>query len=342
MRHRFFSILIAIPIFTFGGSTLAPDLFHQASQEWDSPSARITAPLAQDEKDFRSRLFSPTQITKFGELYFIVDCWHHRIIFSKKLDAPLNEWKSLDDDIAGPHSLASDGSLYVTEDTGRGRVFVYRQKNEEEFERVQTIEGIGVRPHRTLYDATTDRFYVLSSQTQEIFVFKKKEGALHLEVRKPLPFLEGKYTRSMSIIDGRMYFIPGGSQISEVNYQDLSFDLLRQYPVPREWSELGNDIARIGSYYYLSFSNKRFIRTKRLEDLPSGNFEDLSALFGFHGHPYYLSKIDERYFIPSVIKGSAIHSFTIDSRESLRAIQKLFEFKTPSDASMNRLSKHSP
>ena len=39
-----------------------------------------------------SFLSVPTQITKIGEDYFLVDCYHDQILTSTSLDAPLEEW----------------------------------------------------------------------------------------------------------------------------------------------------------------------------------------------------------------------------------------------------------
>jgi len=37
---------------------------------------------------WEERLYTPTTITQISDFYFIVDCWHHRIIYSKEVEAP--------------------------------------------------------------------------------------------------------------------------------------------------------------------------------------------------------------------------------------------------------------
>ena len=107
----------------------------QCTDGWGGREAQDSVSLQQ--AGYRARLYTPTMITRLLGTYFIVDCWHHRIIHSRNLHAPLVRWKTLDDDIAGPHSIATDGTFHVAEDTGRHGLFVYRETAPDHFERVQ-------------------------------------------------------------------------------------------------------------------------------------------------------------------------------------------------------------
>lgn len=62
---------------------------------------------------WRSSLYTPTMIQKVGNDYFIVDCWHHRIIYNDNLRDKISAWKTLTEDINGGHTLAYDGELYI-------------------------------------------------------------------------------------------------------------------------------------------------------------------------------------------------------------------------------------
>ena len=62
---------------------------------------------------WRSSLYTPTMIQKVGSDYFIVDCWHHRIIYNNNLRDKISAWKTLTEDINGGHTLAYDGELYI-------------------------------------------------------------------------------------------------------------------------------------------------------------------------------------------------------------------------------------
>ena len=50
---------------------------------------------AEEGKGFRARLYTPTFIEKLNGRYFIVDCWHHRIIHASDLNTPLVRWQTL-------------------------------------------------------------------------------------------------------------------------------------------------------------------------------------------------------------------------------------------------------
>jgi hypothetical protein len=54
---------------------------------------------------WQARLYSPTEFTKIGSLYFIVDSWHDRVLYSHSIDAPIREWRVLDSDLATPTPL---------------------------------------------------------------------------------------------------------------------------------------------------------------------------------------------------------------------------------------------
>ena len=53
----------------------------------------------------------PTQITKQGDYYFIVDCYHNQVIYTKNMGIPLKEWKVMTNDVTLPHAIASDGNF---------------------------------------------------------------------------------------------------------------------------------------------------------------------------------------------------------------------------------------
>lgn len=100
----------------------------------------------------------PTWLTKIEDTYFLVDCYHNQVIYNDNLSEPLSEWKVMTDDIDKGHTLASDGSVYLVDDTERHRILIFEKENEV-FVHTQTFNGIGNRPHYIIYDAPTDTFY---------------------------------------------------------------------------------------------------------------------------------------------------------------------------------------
>ena len=75
--------------------------------------------------NYDSALSVPTYVTKVDDLWFIVDCYHNRIIYTDDLGIPLNEWYIMCDQATQPHTMASDGSVYLVEDTENNRVLVF-------------------------------------------------------------------------------------------------------------------------------------------------------------------------------------------------------------------------
>jgi hypothetical protein len=290
--------------------------------------------------DWQDRLYTPTQITKIGDLYFIVDCWHNRVLYNRILEPDIAQWRVLDDNLAGPHSLDSDLQLYVVEDTGRHQLKVYRRTNDDAFELVQVIGDVGQRPHRVIYDTETAAFYVIASNSQQIVKLKRQGDQLFIEYIKDLPLLAGAYTRSMSIIDGYMYFVSGPGKVIKTRYIDDSYDVVATYTVPPMLHSM-NDIFKIGDFYYLTATPQAIIRTRSLESMQNGEYENLYQTMSFNGTPYYITAFDGRYYIPQVTEYSGILSFT-EQGGDIVDIQTLFDFGEPTEADIaekNRLPK---
>lgn len=257
---------------------------------------------------WQKRLYTPTFITKLGAHYFIVDCWHNRILYNRTLAPSLADWQLLDGDLAGPHSIASDTVLYVAEDTGRNSVRVYRFVDDQ-FVLVQIINGLGRRTHRVRYDPITTAFYVLSSDSQNITKLKRVGDTLRVEYTKNLPFLNHVYTRSMTLLDGKMFFVSGPGVITETRYVDDSYQVLATYPVPSHVSRM-NDLAKVGNYYYVSATPRALIRSTSLDALGRNDWEDMYDRLELKGTPYYFAEFDGRAFLPQITEYSGIVSFT--------------------------------
>ena len=191
-----------------------------------------------------NRCYTPTALVQAGPYYFLVDCWHHRVLWNTQLLGDLAAWKTLDDDLAGPHSLASDGTVFLVDDTGRGAVVVYVPVAGS-FHKVGRVGGLGKRPHRTVYDAPTGTFYVLACESQEISKLVRHGEQMAIAWQRPLAFLEGNYTRSMTIVGAAMYFVSGPGSIHKTTYRDGRFQVLARYRVPAAVNGLAgmNDLA---------------------------------------------------------------------------------------------------
>lgn len=291
-----------------------------------------------DERLFSERLYTATKISKIGDTYFIVDCWHHRIIYSRNLNTPISEWRTLDDRIAGPHSIVSDGDLYVAEDTGRHAIKVYNNKNEKDFQLSQVIRNVGFRPHRTIYDPKRMAFYVVGSGDQSLHIFKNRKGVLVRERQLVISELEGQYTRSITLRGDRLYFVGTGDivvfRISGSDQPEFVFEfkiaLAAQYVGSNDlfFFEDGGGI--------LSSTPQKLTVFQEIDDLATGEAKDLSTFL--KGTPYYVTVFDNSLFIPEIteytriVRYPMLDSNVVDFDEG----SILFDFGPPNKSSIQR------
>ncbi len=264
---------------------------------------------------YTEKLYTPTYINKIDNQYFIVDCWHHRVIYNNNLLDPIKKWKTVNGYFSIPHTIASDGQAYLIEDTKNDKVKVL-QKMGNAFNETQLIGDIGGQPHKIIYDNIYKRFYGISASSQEVFVLKNDGKDIIKEKVVRLNYLGTAYVRALSLIDGDIYFVSGPGKITVAKSSDLSFDLIREYKVPDEFQGM-NDIVKIGSYFYLSvYQNAngdikpRLVRVKDLDHLHN-DYEDIYDTLELKGVPYYFSFIDDRVFITEIDSYSTVKSFKV-------------------------------
>lgn len=258
----------------------------------------------------------PTQINKLNDKYFIVDCYHHRIIYSSNINLEIGKWNEVNYEFSGPHSIATDGNIYVVDNAGRHEVLVF----DSSFRRIQTIPNVGYRPHKTLY--TNSRFYVISSQTQTIYCYQKVNGLLVEEYHKTLTFLGNSYCRSIKVIDGYMYFLSGSNKIFVTNYRTGNFEIVDQFVIPNEFTGLIDVEKYNGDYYLTSMGDERYsiapniLRCTSLTELALGNYINLYDKFSMLGAPYFMEILDGLLFLTEV--GEVSNSIlSVDSNDDV-------------------------
>lgn len=291
--------------------------------------------------EWKNTLYTPTTIEKIGHEYFIVDCWHHRVIYNDNLTDPIKDWNTMSDNIGDPHSIASDGSVYLVEDTENNEVKVFRRDGDN-FRITQIIERIGQRPNRIVYDDENKLFYGISAMSQHIFVLKNNGQEVIMEKVIRLGYLvDNSYIRAIQLIDGELYFVSGAGKIIVANYNNASFDLIREYEVPFELSGM-NDITKCGSYYYLSVYQDgagviapKLVRVQNLNDLASSNYDDIFDSLSIKGVPYNFSHFDGRIFLTEIDSYSEIISFRVVDDEILD-IQVQYDAGAPGESSLDR------
>lgn len=250
----------------------------------------------------------PTWITQIDGLYFIVDCYNNQVIYNENLTDPLTSWKVMTSDIYRGHTIASNGKVYLIDDTENNRILVMKkgtnQNGETVFARTQEFGGIGTRPHFIIYNQDTETFYAWSSMTGEMFLFKYSDDKdmVYLSKIQSIPELNGYYVRSFSIINNEIYLVSGDASITILDID--TFEVIKKYPVPLELVGMVQ-ITLVDDYYYITISTDGYgsqdaatiIRVKDLDDLITGNYEDLYSNFIGGGTPYCISMIDDHYYL---------------------------------------------
>lgn len=269
----------------------------------------------------------PTYITKVEDTYFIVDCYNNQVIYHDNLTDPLYEWEVMTNDIFMGHTLASDGTVYLIDDTENNRILVMEKlqndNGQDVFAPTQEFLNIGDRPHYIIYDEYTDTFYAWSSQSGEMYLFRHAadDTRMYLTEIRTIPSLNGVYVRSFTIIDDRIYFVSGNSSIIEADL--YSFQIKKEYPVLPEMAGM-IQLTKIEDYFYITISTDitgnqdyaTLIRTRSLKDLSSGVYEDIYSNFIGGGTPYYITQIDGLWYLTEHrIPGHSIWSFRVIENE---------------------------
>lgn len=285
------------------------------STDWQ-PAAEDTIPTNPC-----SDLSVPTYITKVDDTYFIVDCYHNQVIYHDNLSDPLYEWQVMTSEIDKGHTLASDGLVYLIDDTENNRILVF-EKKEGIFYHTQTFDEIGNRPHYIIYNEPTDTFYAWSSMNGEMYLFRHDpdNSRMYLTEIRKIDEVSDTYVRSFTIMDDSIYFvsgIPGSPAILEADLN--TFEIRNTYPVPDTMAGM-IQLTQIENDYYITISTDlngnqdyaTIIRTDDLSTLSKGNYEDVYGQFIGGGTPYYITFIDNSYYLTEHrIPGHSIWKFRI-------------------------------
>lgn len=264
----------------------------------------------------------PTYLTKVENTYFLVDCYHDQVIYHDNLTDPLTAWNVMTDDIDKGHTLASDGEVYLIDDTEQNRVLIF-EKQADTYVHTQTFREIGKRPHYIVYDAPTDTFYAWSSMSGEMYLFRHNAGDTRMyltEIRR-IDSLDQVYVRSFTIIQDEIYFVSGNSSIIRADLD--SFEILETYPVPEQMAGM-IQLTRIQDYFYITVSTDSagnqdyatILRTRDLSALMEGGYEDIYAYFIGGGTPYYITQLDNTYYLTEHrLPGHSLWRFQVEDNE---------------------------
>ena len=255
--------------------------------------------------------FVPTQVYQYGGEFYIADAYHHQVLYSSNAASAPEEWHPVGMGLNRPHAIASDGTIYLVVDTDNNRIVTYA-KTEAGYQLIESIPNVGIRPHYVEYDKGTGQFYVWSSMTGVMYIYKRSAKGLNLILKKAarIKDLDGYYTRSFTIDGGDILFpCVGRSAVYVVNKKN--FEVKAVYPVAAELSEMVQ-LLHIQNYYYLVTSNDasgekapRLVRAAGLADFGNGSYEDIRDRFGdMNGIPYYITQGEDGHFYTPVIEGN--------------------------------------
>lgn len=281
------------------------------------------------EHKIQCRLYTATNIEKFGNTYYIVDCWHDRVIYAKDL-SKIKDWNILDNNLYHPHSICEGNGIYAVENTENGSVCFYKKGTI--FEKIDEI-SVGRRPHRLIYDNLRDMFWILAGESQEIFGVRMTDGILQICFRQKIEELKSSYVRSMRIINNKFYIVSGPGYILQLIFSNDRFIIEKMYPVPADYCGM-NDIIFLDGYFWISVyqdSKKNIrpalLRLSSLEDFQTGKYQDFYDVLGIKGVPYFFSWIDEKICIPEIDLYNRIVLYDIKQGE-LKVNRVLYDFGT--------------
>ncbi len=300
------------------------------AEDFISYDGMISDPAVREKKNTFDTLNVATYITKIGDIYFIADCYHDQIIYHDSLTDPLTEWSVLTDEVHYAHTIASDGTMIVVDDTENNRLMVF-QKTDDGYVHTQKLDNIGMRPHYVQYDEVNHVFMAWSSITGEMYLIKRAQqsdanGIYPLYVDKVLQLDElfGVYVRSFTVMEDGIYFVSGHNNQkvikAVINDAGDGFDILQEYPVADRIAGMVQ-LTKIEDFYYITVSTDNqenqdyatIIRTDSLEKLSDGGYEDIYVRFGLSkGTPYYITEIEGRYYMAHHRSSENIIAFDVN------------------------------
>lgn len=107
------------------GGYVTPRIEQHVFSEPTDESSLAAAMQEEVRLNSYSNLSVPTYLTKIADTYFIVDCYHDQVIYHDNLTEPLCQWSVMTDEIDKGHTLASDGIVYLIDDTENNRILVF-------------------------------------------------------------------------------------------------------------------------------------------------------------------------------------------------------------------------
>lgn len=309
-----------------------------AEETQDRPRSKPGDFHAYDEGNPSPEVFNvPTQVFGYGGEYYIADAYNQQVLHTDNVFNPPAAWHPVGTELFRPHAIATDGTIFLVVDTDNDRIVTYT-KTDTGYQVVETIDNVGVRPHYTVYDAATAQFYVWSSMTGTMYIYKRAAGGMNLVLKRAavIKDLDGCYTRSFTIDGGTIYFPSmGRGAIYAVNKRN--FRVRAVYPVCSDLAGMVQ-ILHVQNYFYLvtstdaagDQSKAKIVRAASLLNFEDGSCEDIIGKFGdIDGIPYYITQLDDGHFYTPVIVGNIppyICRFDIENDEITNVVHMKYAY----------------
>ncbi|MDA7520308.1 hypothetical protein N8531_00125, partial [bacterium] len=230
--------------------------------------------------------------------------------------------------------------LYYLNDTDHHRIIAFKDPASNKISaQTKKIAGLALdRPHDVVLDPETGWIYTINPNSGHVFRFKaigKDESVLKVPVQG--------YSRALTFVNGKLYVINSakGRVVEVVDWEKKEFKIYDSFdPTKRtgpagSWKRTGlvlNDLDFFDGYFYAtSYFTKsyargtdpdehKFIRFKKLEDLVSGDWTDLSHLVPKGMTPYYLTIKEKKLYL------------AIFNHESPGSGDSILQFSLPGDS----------
>ena len=264
------------------------------------------APGGSDQISFKL----PTHIA-FGpkDQEIVTDLKNNRFLYR---DGPGDQLKVSPVPVRGQHSVVYNPAdkLYYANDTDNHRLISFADLSKAKIT-AQTDKILGVplkRPHDIVIDPATGWIYALNPNSGHVFRFSaigKNESVLSLG--KHL----GGYSRSLTFANGHLYVIgsAAGRIVEVLDWDKAQVKVYNSFKKKRgapagSWTKTGlviNDAEFFNGFWYASSfftasyaggtnpDENKFIRFATLDDLVTGNWQDLSGLVPDGMTPYYFT-----------------------------------------------------
>jgi len=293
-------------------------------------------------ESIKGRLYTPTYINKIDDTYFIVDCWHDRVLFSDSIEKNIEKWMILDNRLRHPHSIIGLGDILITEDTENNRLCIYSKKNHKKVEEIY-CEG---RPHKLVNNPKKANVALcILSEAQSILELKINGGTI---VRRTIKISDGEkypYIRSIGFVKDELWAFTAQGEFIQLD-EDNDYKVMKKFTLPKRYAGINDAIWYEGKVYvsiYTDFSGEvmpTLLVSDSLELLSQGKFAEIYDTEKMKGVPYYFTSIDERLFIPEIDVESRIVSYAVGKNGFIEVDKNYFDFGKPllCDIRYNNLS----